>query len=706
MICVIVATNSTKEKKERSGRLTSTYVPEDKHEISDLDIDEELLLGEMDDAIEDLQILDSKQQDGEKTHKKQNDIGKNMKKLNDTETGQSKLKHSGEQEKNTALDIIGSKYLSADNHISSNKENVSKTDILKNPPSKKLCNTDAESDKIKTTVSPLKECKREVKQSVHSDAVVVENMIQPIEVDSVDSDADDDCLMTNVCMYTESDIESTRDRNSQQDTENQQTSKGKRSRKCVQQNVPNNSDIIESEEKDKTLQGRKRKPFKTSTKQQISPVVELQRLETTESYPVNSTAPTKEKEPLDKKSVQPRKKRGRPKGSKKKEAKAPHSASSKTQKCTTGKGLYALTDKTKQCLDNLPTTDTAVFEWKDEDEEESNSKLIQTVSKSAPLVGAVDSDQENEIDVIQESQENARYTNDCASNKSLATDLSFKESPWYKCMPQHSKYNTKWFKTYGKVRGSQRLQTASSKDVDFRGDSPAVKKYSQQVTKTLSVQMTYSSQCVSSPGGDAGNDPYIFDDNCSEYSNNLMMNPKKTKSKQINQKSVNRGKGKGSKKTDSPDYVYKQVHTSRQHKSNKVHGERQKASKKEDSLYSYDAMKQSRISKYNHTDEENTVSLYQMENTCQMERQQSKPKSKNSVARKTSHRCNSRKKEYDEDDYAISCIPSPEEAFDGGSLSGSPLESQNILGSCMDNWKPTKGYSFMEENNEIQVCDF
>lgn len=408
---------------------------------------------------------------------------------------------------------------------------------------------------------------------------------------------------------------------------------------------------------------------------------------------------------MDKKSVQPSKKRGRPKGSKKKEAKAPP-ASSKTQKSTTGKGVYALTDKTKQCSDNLPMTDTAVFEWKDEDEEESNSKVIQTISKSAPLVDVVDSDQENEIDVIQESQENAKYTNDCASNKSLATDLSFKESPWYKCMPQHSKYNTKWFKTYGKVRGSQKVQTASNKDVDFCGDSPAVKKYSQQVTKTLSVQMTYSSQCVSSPGGDAGNDPYIFDDNCSEYSNNLMMNSKKTKPKQINQKSVKRGKGRGRKKTDSPDYVYKDVHTGRQNKSNKVYGERQKASKKEDSLNSYDVIKQSRISKYNHTDEENIVSLYQMENTCQMKRQQSKPKPKNSGASKTSQRRSNRQKESDEDDYAISCIPSPEEAFDEGSLSGSPLESQNVPGSCMDNWKQTKGYSFMEGKSEVQVCDF
>lgn len=209
----------------------------------------------MDDAIEDLQILDSKQQEGEKTHNKQNDIGKNMKKLNFTETSQSKLKHSGEQENNTALDIIGSKYSSADNHFSSKRENVSKTDTLKNATSKKLSKTDTESDNIKMTGSPLNDCKREVKQSANSDAEVVEKMIQPSEIDSVDSDADDDCLMTNVCMYTESDIERTRDGNSQQDTENQQTSKGKRSRKCVQQNVPNDSDITESEKNDKKLQG-------------------------------------------------------------------------------------------------------------------------------------------------------------------------------------------------------------------------------------------------------------------------------------------------------------------------------------------------------------------------------------------------------------------------------------------------------------------
>lgn len=671
--------------------------------MSDLDIDEELLLSEMDDAVEDLQILDKKEQDWEKTDRSQTENSKNMKNIKYTETGQSKLKHSSEQEKDTALDIIGSKYSNADNHISSKKENVLQKDIFKNPP-KKLCNTGRECDKIETTVSPVNDCKRGVKQIAKSDAGVVENIIQPTEVDSVDSDADD-CLMTNVCMYTESDIDSTRDSNSQQETENQQCAVGKRSRKCVQQNVPNNSGINESEEKDKKLQGTKRRPTKTSIKKQVSPVVELQRLETIERNPVNSTVPTKEEEPMDKKSVQPSKKRGRPKGSKKKEAKAPP-ASSKTQKSTTGKGVYALTDKTKQCSDNLPMTDTAVFEWKDEDEEESNSKVIRTISKSAPLVDVVDSDQENEIDVIQESQENAKYTNDCASNKSLATDLSFKESPWYKCMPQHSKYNTKWFKTYGKVRGSQKVQTASNKDVDFCGDSPAVKKYSQQVTKTLSVQMTYSSQCVSSPGGDAGNDPYIFDDNCSEYSNNLMMNSKKTKPKQINQKSVKRGKGRGRKKTDSPDYVYKDVHTGRQNKSNKVYGERQKASKKEDSLNSYDVIKQSRISKYNHTDEENIVSLYQMENTCQMERQQSKPKPKNSGASKTSQRRSNRQKESDEDDYAISCIPSPEEAFDEGSLSGSPLESQNVPGSCMDNWKQTKGYSFMEGKSEVQVCDF
>lgn len=95
-----------------------------------------------------------------------------------------------------------------------------------------------------------------------------------------------------------------------------------------------------------------------------------------------------------------------------------------------------------------------------------------------------------------------------------------------------------------------------------------------------------------------------------------------------------------------------------------------------------------------------------MENTCQMERQQSKPKPKNSGASKTSQRRRNRQKESDEDDYAISCIPSPEEAFDEGSLSGSPLESQNVPGSCMDNWKQTKGYSFMEGKSEVQVCDF
>lgn len=32
-------------------------------------------------------------------------------------------------------------------------------------------------------------------------------------------------------------------------------------------------------------------------------------------------------------------------------------------------------------------------------------------------------------------------------------------------------------------------------------------------------------------GGDVGNDFYIFDDNCLEYSNNLMMNLKKIKLK-------------------------------------------------------------------------------------------------------------------------------------------------------------------------------
>lgn len=57
-----------------------------------------------------------------------------------------------------------------------------------------------------------------------------------------------------------------------------------------------------------------------------------------------------------------------------------------------GKGVYFLIDKIKQCLDNFFMIDIVVFEWKDEDEEESNFKVIQIILKFVLFVDVVDFD--------------------------------------------------------------------------------------------------------------------------------------------------------------------------------------------------------------------------------------------------------------------------------------------------------------------------
>lgn len=57
-----------------------------------------------------------------------------------------------------------------------------------------------------------------------------------------------------------------------------------------------------------------------------------------------------------------------------------------------GKGVYVLIDKIKQCLDNFFMIDIVVFEWKDEDEEESNFKVIQIILKFVLFVDVVDFD--------------------------------------------------------------------------------------------------------------------------------------------------------------------------------------------------------------------------------------------------------------------------------------------------------------------------
>lgn len=56
------------------------------------------------------------------------------------------------------------------------------------------------------------------------------------------------------------------------------------------------------------------------------------------------------------------------------------------------KGFYVLIDKIKQCLDNFFMIDIVVFEWKDEDEEESNFKVIQIILKFVLFVDVVDFD--------------------------------------------------------------------------------------------------------------------------------------------------------------------------------------------------------------------------------------------------------------------------------------------------------------------------
>jgi hypothetical protein len=394
----------------------------------------------------------------------------------------------------------------------------------------------------------------------------------------------------------------------------------------------------------------------------------------------------------DSNSDQNMKKFGRPKGSKKKSTKSQSNVEEKTSKNTCTGSLFSLSDETKDYNQNRD----AVIGWKNS-VEESDPDINVDISRPLSLANLKGKGiyGENEVDCVQESQNIVTKAHEFECNKSLATDLSFKESPWYKCMPQNSKYNNKWFKTYSKVRGKQRQIGRGSQDVGNSGDSPLVQKFSQQMTKTLSVQMTYSSQCISSPGGDADKDPYIFDDNFSEYSNNLMLS---SQQKIIKQKSVKRKREKSNKKSNDHVHTNKKGNANKWNGSREVFGEKKKlipnrskkVSKKKVDSYKCD-FSDSSCSSYEYKDQETSVpDLYQIERVSKVSRR----KSNESIHQKT----HQRKGSDDDSDYAITCNASPVEECDNGSVTSPVLESQF---SSLESWKPTNNCSLLNEIAEV-----
>ena len=787
----------------------SEDLPENKYKASEFDAEEDIPYSDFDEDAEVLQILDKVQHNVENQKGKQDIAAKETKGINKVKkTSGSHSDMLKSVEKNATSVAIGKE-------SSMVRENAKELGVLNpNILSQGVSAVNAIEPDVRSSSSCCEQVKT-TKDSNTDDVCVVEEKM----VHSVKSDTEDEgqCLMTNANVYTKYDANSFDD--SQNETQNIKCQNGKRNQESVE-DKPISKCNLSQNGNDKKKQGRKRKPAKTSVKpnQQLSAVEGSIKQNVPQCGPANKTIPTEKRDLSSDQCSPPCKKRGRPKGSKKKDVKGPSSSSaqkitsngnlfaltacggplaktdddrfhwkddeesssvinqpvtkspldvciaesdgenenfvkeswkiadvgaskkqstdqwnptgkkrgrptgskkkdvkqpscSSAQKITSNGSLFALTESTKQCLGPPAKADDDRFHWMDD--EESSSVINHPVPESPIDVFITESDKENE-DIVKENQKIIKIANDCASNKSLATDLSFKESPWYKCMPQHSKYNTKWFKTYGKVRGNQRRQTGDSQDVDCSGDSPALKKLSQKVTKTLSLQMTYSSQCVSSPGGDADYDPYTFDDNCSEYSNNLKLTSKQTK-----QKTAKRGTVKSSKKTGkSVPSSRRDGHGSRKNRSVGESVERQaiveesieNVSKKGANLHSCDTRKQSYTRKYQYTsDPNNAVSMYQVSDVYQVDRQEPVTRSKTLTTNKHSNGTSRNRTAPVDEDYAIACPPSPGEAIHGCSLSGSPMQSQSLPICSFNAWKPSKSYSFMDQklskvrdyNNEL-----
>ncbi|XP_061175567.1 synaptonemal complex protein 2-like [Saccostrea echinata] len=583
-------------------------------------------------------------------------------------------------------------------------EKISETEDLKSNRPSKLSpnivrpNKNNTTENVENTTSSNDE-RQQILTSRNNTSNSVEvkiGLTEQMDESETDSQTDSVCLVTNAGISVQSDAEETRNINSQQETAKNTDGKIKEN-KIFKANTENkvSNGTARSKKNPEKRQGRKRKPAKNysnySKQQNLSPVVEIERLDYGKFKNVYNDKELKtDKVHASEKSGQTGKHRGRPKKA--------AALDKKTLKRPSTGSLFSLSEKTQSYLEHGNKRD-AVFHWKDSDEEGDSCSTKTTLRPSSQAdQDTQEKSTESEIDVIQESQDIAKNAYECASNKSLNTDLSFKESPWYKCMPEHSKYNTKWFKTYGKVRNHQRERMRGIQCVGSSGDSPAVQKFSQSVTKTLSVQMTYSSQCVSSPRGDADIDPYIFDDNCSEYSNNMIS----SKEKLTKQKSAKRGGRKNSSDLVHHDKESSSWKRSRSKKVQDDHERKEwnlescnKVSNKKGDVCNYETRMGSSLTKYWYCNPKNSVSVYQMENVCQASRENLPPKSKKS--KRTERQTCRQIKSDDENNYAIICLSSPEEECDDGSMSSHMSESQNFSTSNAKSWKPTNSYSFGKE---------
>ena len=191
-------------------------------------------------------------------------------------------------------------------------------------------------------------------------------------------------------------------------------------------------------------------------------------------------------------------------------------------------------------------------------------------------------------------------------------------------------------------------------------------------------------------------------------------NPKQTK-----QKTAKRGTVKSSKKTGkSVPSSRRDGHGSRKNRSVGESVERQaiveesieNVSKKGANLHSCDTRKQSYTRKYQYTsDPNNAVSMYQLSDVYQVDRQEPVTRSKTLTTNKHSNGTSRNRTAPVDEDYAIACPSSPGEAIHGCSLSGSPMQSQSLPICSFDAWKPSKSYSFMDQklskvrdyNNEL-----
>lgn len=613
-------------------------------------------------------------------------------------------KYVCEEDGNSKESVERKSVFALDHSIDRNATESSATNVLKNPKPRKLSPNDAKphkSESIETVESTLPSNDKGQytlnagENALHNVEMKMEQAEQTVGKE-INSDTNNDvCLLTSACINVVSRDDGALGVRSEQEAESDIDVKNKRTRKYVKKGKPSNEVVTHRKNVEKK-QGKNRKPAKACCKQQqFSPVVVMKRLDVADYYNFESDVDKRtEKTAVDVNSDQNLKSCGRPKGSKR-YAKSQSTVEEKTLKNTCTGSLFSLSDKTKHYSNLKNQNRDAVIEWENS-VEDSDSYIDMKTSKPLSLANAEETgiDKENEVDFVQESQNIATKARKFACDKSLDTDLSFKESPWYKCEPQNSKYNTKWFKTYSKVRGKQRQITGGSQGIGSSGDSPTVQKFSQQMTKTLSVQMTYSSQCISSPRGDADNDPYIFDDNFSEYSNNLMLS---SQQKIIKQKSVKRKRGKSNKKSTGLVDTNKKSNANKGKGSKEVFGkkkESKKVSNKRGDSYKCDSSDESSFNNYNFKNQEKSVpNLHRIEKVSQVSRRNPKSKHPETIDRQTyRHRGSD-----DDSDYAITCNASPVEGCDNGSMT-SPVESQL---NSLESWKPTYTYPLMNETKEV-----